>query len=44
MIGLKLLWTAVALFLIAPVLPVPALATVAAVVAIIGVVLMWLDK
>lgn len=42
--GIKLLWTAVALFLIAPVVPVPAVAVVAGVVAVIGVILMWLDK
>lgn len=42
--GVKLLWTSVALFLIAPVVPVPALAVVAGVLACIGVVLMWLDK
>ena len=42
--GLKLLWTAVAVFLVAPVLPVPAGATVAAVLAVIGVVLMWMDR
>lgn len=42
--GIKLLWTAVALFLVEPVVSVPAVAVVAAVIAIIGVVLMWLDK
>lgn len=42
--GLKLLWTAVAVFLVAPVIAVPAAAVVAAVLAVIGVVLMWLDR
>lgn len=42
--GIKLLWTAVALYLIAPVVPVPAVATVSGVVAVIGAVLMWMDK
>ena len=42
--GSKLLWTAVAVFLIAPVVSVPAAATVAAVLAVIGIVLLWLDK
>lgn len=41
--GIKLLWTAVAVFLVAPVLVVPAASIVAAVLAVIGVVLMWLD-
>lgn len=42
--GIKLLWTAVAIFLIAPVIAVPAATTVAAVLAVIGCILMWLDK
>ena len=42
--GIKLLWTAVAIFLVAPVINVPAGATVAAVLAAIGCVLMWMDK
>jgi len=42
--GSKLLWTAVAVFLIAPILSVPAGAVVAAVLAGIGIVLLWLDK
>jgi hypothetical protein len=42
--GIKLLWTAVAIFLIAPVVAVPAASIVAGVLAIIGVVLLWLDK
>ena len=42
--GIKLLWTAVTIFIIAPVLPVPAAAVVAAVLGVIGCVLMWLDK
>lgn len=42
--GIKLLWTAVAVFLVAPVIAVPAAAVVAAVLAVIGVVLMWLDR
>lgn len=42
--GIKLLWTAVAVFLVAPVIAVPAAGVVAAVLAVIGVVLMWLDR
>jgi len=42
--GIKLLWTAVALYLLTPVLAVPAVAVVAGVLALIGCVLMWLDK
>ena len=42
--GVKLLWTAVAVFLVAPILAVPAGAIVAAVLAVIGCVLMWMDK
>jgi hypothetical protein len=42
--GIKLLWTAVAIFLIAPVLSVPAGTIVAGVLAVIGVILLWLDK
>ncbi len=42
--GGKLLWTAVAIFLIAPVLKVPAADIVAAVLALIGIILVWLDK
>ena len=42
--GLKLLWTSVAIFLVAPVVAVPAAAVVAGVLAVIGCVLMWLDK
>lgn len=42
--GTKLLWTAVAIFLIAPVIAVPAASVVAGVLAVIGVVLLWLDK
>jgi hypothetical protein len=42
--GIKLLWTAVTVFLVAPVLAVPAGSIVAAVLAIIGVILMWMDK
>jgi hypothetical protein len=42
--GIKLLWTAVAIFLIAPVVHVPAGDVVAAVLAGIGIVLLWLDK
>jgi len=42
--GSKLLWTAVAIFLIAPVIAVPAASIVAAVLAFIGCILMWLDK
>jgi hypothetical protein len=42
--GSKLLWTAVAIFLIAPVLNVPAGTVVAGVLAFIGVILMWMDK
>lgn len=44
MMGGKLLWTAVAIFLIAPVVAVPAAEVVAAVLALIGCILMWLDK
>lgn len=42
--GIKLLWTAVTIFLIAPVIAVPAAAVVAAVLALIGCILMWMDK
>ena len=42
--GNKLLWTAVAVFLIAPVLAVPAGSVVAAVLAVIGIFLFWLDR
>lgn len=42
--GIKLLWTAVAIFLIAPVVNIPAAEVVAGVVGLIGVVLMWMDK
>lgn len=42
--GIKLLWTAVAIFLVAPVISVPSAAVVAGVLAVIGCVLMWLDK
>lgn len=42
--GLKLLWTAITIFLIAPVISVPAASVVAAVLAIIGCILQWLDK
>lgn len=42
--GVKLLWTAIAIFLVAPVLAVPAGAVVAAVLGVIGCVLMWIDK
>lgn len=42
--GVKLLWTAVAVFLVAPLIAVPAGTTVAAVLAVIGCILMWMDK
>ena len=42
--GVKLLWTAVAIFLVAPVISVPAGAVVAGVLAVIGAILMWMDK
>jgi hypothetical protein len=42
--GVKLLWTAVTIFLISLAFAFPAAAIVAAVIAIIGCVLMWLDK
>lgn len=42
--GIKLLWTSVAIFLVAPVISVPAAAVVAGVLAVIGCVLMWMDK
>ena len=42
--GIKLLWTAVAIFLVAPVVAVPAASIVAAVFAVIGIILFWLDK
>ncbi len=42
--GIKLLWTAVAVFLIAPVISVPAASIVAGVLAVIGIILVWLDK
>ena len=40
----KLLWTAVAILLIALVVNVPAASIVAGVIAFIGIVLLWLDK
>jgi len=42
--GLKLLWTAIAISLVAPILGVPAGDIVAAVLALIGIVMLWLDK
>lgn len=42
--GLKLLWTAVAIYLITPVLAIPAGEIVAGVLAVIGVILFHLDK
>jgi hypothetical protein len=42
--GVKLLWTAVAIFLIAQAFAFPAASIVAAIFAIIGDILMWLDK
>ena len=42
--GVKLLWTSIAIFLIAPVFAVPAANIVAAVIAFLGCLLMWLDK
>ena len=42
--GIKLLWTAVAIFLIAQAFTFPAANVVAAVFAIIGCVLNWMDK
>lgn len=42
--GIKLLWTGVAIFLAASVISVPAAAVVAGVLAIIGCILMWMDK
>ena len=42
--GIKLLWTSVAIFLVAPVIAIPAAGIVAAVLAVIGAILMWMDK
>ena len=42
--GIKLLWTAIAIFLIAQAFAFPVAAIVAAVLAIIGDILMWMDK
>jgi hypothetical protein len=42
--GNKLLWTSVTIFLVAQAFAFPAAAVVAAVLAVIGCVLMWLDK
>ena len=42
--GGKLLWTAVTIFLVAQAFAFPAASIVAAVLAIIGCILMWLDK
>ena len=42
--GIKLLWTAIAIFLIAPVIAVPAASVVAGVLAVIGIILTWLDR
>jgi hypothetical protein len=44
MIGGKLLWTAVTIFLVAQAFAFPAASIVAAIFAIIGVILLWLDK
>jgi len=42
--GVKLLWTAVAIFLVAPVISIPAAGVVAGILGLIGCVLLWLDK
>ena len=42
--GGKLLWTAVTIFLFAQAFAFPAANIVAAVIAVIGCVLMWLDR
>lgn len=42
--GIKLLWTAITIFLVAPIIAVPAASIVAAVLAVIGCILMWMDK
>ena len=42
--GGKLLWTAVTIFLVAQAFTFPAANIVAAIFAIIGCILMWLDK
>ena len=42
--GLKLLWTAVAISIVSPLLDVPAGGIVAAVLALIGIIMLWLDK
>ena len=42
--GGKLLWTAVTIFLFAQAFAFPAAAIVAAVLAVIGCILMWMDK
>ncbi len=42
--GGKLLWTAVAIFLVEQAFAFPAAVTVVAILAIIGIILMWLDK
>lgn len=42
--GGKLLWTAITIFLISQAFAFPAANVVAAILAIIGCILMWLDK
>lgn len=42
--GVKLLWTAIAIYLVAAAFTFPSANIVAAIFAIIGVILMWLDK
>lgn len=42
--GTKMMWTAVAVFLISPLISVPAASIVAAIFAIIGITMIWLDK
>lgn len=42
--GVKMMWTAVAIFLMGPLISVPAASIVAAIFAIIGIIMVWLDK
>jgi uncharacterized protein YjeT (DUF2065 family) len=42
--GTKLLWTGLTLISAAAIIPIPAVTIVGAVVMVIGLVLLWLDK
>lgn len=42
--GTKLLWTGLTIIMAAGILPLPAAVVVGAVIMVIGLVLLWLDK